>query len=271
MYKNFSELGVKPEENRDLYSVTEITDIQHKNQILSQNRVVLVDIFTNWCGPCKKIEPEYSLIASKYNQQGVCAIVKENLEKKITSNIHGVPTFHIYKNGQLVDEIVGADLPKIEEKLQMVLDSPNNQFANQHDLSEVPNIPQYHKNNIRQSNPNPYKGQSEFSGQPYKGNPSPYHQPYQGTQIPQAPQHQMPQSHQYQQAPQHQAPQQQMPHQMPHQQMPQQQMPQQQMPQYQQAPQQMPHQMPQQMNQSRQFQQIPQQSRYPSPNVQYNQ
>jgi thioredoxin 1 len=267
MYKNFSELGIKPEENKDLYSVTEITDIQHKKQILSQNRVVLVDIFTNWCGPCKKIEPEYSLIASKYNQQGVCAIVKENLEKKITPNIHGVPTFHIYKNGQLVDEIVGADLPKIEEKLQIVLDSPNNQFANQHDVSEVPNIPQYQKNNIRQSNPNPYKGQSEFSGQPYKGNPSPYHQPYQGTQIPQAPQHQMPQSHQFQQPQQmtqQQMSQQQMPQQQMHQQMPQQQMPQSY--QYQQAPQQTP----QQMNQSRQFQQAPQQ-RYPSPNVQYNQ
>lgn len=187
MYKSYSELGAQPIPNRDHYSVEELNDHQHKNQILSQNKLVVVDIYADWCGPCKQTAPEYSIIAQKYNKPGMCAIVKENLDKKMTANIQGVPTFHFFMNGRVIDEVVGADLPVVEKKLQEHLAKITGvqQGMNQGANNPIPHDsqgPAYMSNTIRQSG-SPYHGHSfqspqNVSGQPYTSQQS-YHQPNQ--------------------------------------------------------------------------------------------
>ncbi|PWG74688.1 hypothetical protein DF186_16585, partial [Enterococcus hirae] len=88
-----------------------------------------------------------------------------------TQGIHGVPTFHFFKNGQQVDEIVGADLSKIEAKLNEVLGSSDSQFENQGGYPTQQG-PQFQRKAIRQSG-NPYHGhsagQDQGTPQPYRG------------------------------------------------------------------------------------------------------
>lgn len=118
MYKTYEELSAPQEKNRDLYSVEEINDITQKRDLLSRNLVVCVDVYANWCGPCKQTEPSYALLASQHNEPGKCAIVKENYEKKLSEGVGALPTYIFYIGGRRMrDEIVGADLAKVEEKI----------------------------------------------------------------------------------------------------------------------------------------------------------
>ena len=145
IYKSFSDLGTKPPPNRDLYSVLELKTAEEKRDILSRNEIVVIDIYANWCHPCKQIEPGYSVVAQKYSQSGKCAVVKENFDTHLSQNVNGVPTFRIYQHGVVIDEIVGADLPKVEAKLE--------------ELMSTNDGPSYQRHTIRQ-NSSPYRGQS---------------------------------------------------------------------------------------------------------------
>jgi thioredoxin 1 len=185
-YKSFDELGNKPKPNRDLYSVLTVENAQHKNQIITQNRVVVVDIYADWCRPCKQIEPEYSMMAQKYNQQGQVMLIKENLQKKITQGITGVPTFHFFVDGQLVDQEVGADLRNVDAKLQKILNTRNAPVGG---LQGPPShtggmnirghVPVYHGHSVS-NNPHDQSNQ-----QPYQGDGAIYHQPHQNGAAPQ--------------------------------------------------------------------------------------
>lgn len=137
MYKNFNELGVKDKDNVDQYNVANITDANHKKYILSNNRFVLVEVYADWCGPCKQYAADYSVLADKYNKNGICILLKEKYDLKLSSNVEGVPTFIYYLNGVEVERDVGIS-KDIESKIQNYLKS---EFAG----------PQYSKSSIRNS------------------------------------------------------------------------------------------------------------------------
>lgn len=187
MYKNYSELGSQPDPNRDVYSVLEVQNGQHKSNIINQNRIVIVDVYADWCGPCKQTAPQYASLANTYNKQGQCILVKENLDKKLT-RVEGVPTFQFYMEGRQVDQVVGADLQEVEKKLQNLLQSGGS--IQQPTMINQPGMtgPNYRKNTIRQSG-SPYQGQQQYNQstqqpqQSYSGNEPVYNQPYQNNNV----------------------------------------------------------------------------------------
>lgn len=148
MYKSISEIGAPENKNRDQYSVLELVNQEQKNQILRTHKVVLVDVFANWCGPCKTIAPSYALLAMKYSKPTICAVVKQqydSVEDEIKDKIQGIPLFLYFENGQLVNTVVGADLEQVEKELIKLLERAVNTDNSRHDPP-----PQY-KSNIRNS------------------------------------------------------------------------------------------------------------------------
>jgi thioredoxin 1 len=176
MYASYGDLGAQPEANKDIMNVLELANSQHRKHIITSTRVVCIDIYADWCGPCKQTAPEYALIASRYSQPGECAVVKYNLdkmEKNEKANIHGIPVFEFYVEGKKVGEIVGADLPQVEERLKVLLQSGNQPTVKDHG-------PIHNRNSIRQNRSQ--MPQMDQGGQPYGGNQRSegYHQPYSG-------------------------------------------------------------------------------------------
>lgn len=190
MYRSYDQLGVQPEPYRDILEVVEVANTQHKKHIIANNSVVCVDIYADWCGPCKQTAPDYSRVAANYSKPGVCAVVKYNLDKMEQpekGTIHGIPVFQFFVNGQQVDEIIGADIPAVEEKLKSLLQGGQRQQQQQ--VQDLTKGPGHNRNSIRTSRSQMPLMDSSGGGEPYQANTGNYHQPYQGQQ-PKGPQYQ---------------------------------------------------------------------------------
>merc|ERR1712141_33958 len=85
----------------------------------SESKLVVVDFYADWCGPCKMIGPKVEVLAAKYeNVVFVKVNVDENAEASEFYNISAMPTFKFFKNGKEVYEVVGASIEKIEEAVK---------------------------------------------------------------------------------------------------------------------------------------------------------
>jgi thioredoxin-like negative regulator of GroEL len=106
--------------------VTEITSQKQRESLIANNYLVVIDNYTNWCGPCKQCAPFFAKLASIYTKTGKCAFAKEDAEKDIDGvpePIRGVPCFHFYVNRRFMSEdtIRGADMGKVEETIKALL------------------------------------------------------------------------------------------------------------------------------------------------------
>nr|AAV73827.1 thioredoxin [Azumapecten farreri] len=86
------------------------------DECLQTDKLVVIDFFADWCGPCKQIAPAIEELA-KANTDVIFRKVNvdENDETAQACEISAMPTFRFYKSGQTVDEVVGANKGKIEE------------------------------------------------------------------------------------------------------------------------------------------------------------
>ncbi len=87
-----------------------VTDENFKQEVLESSIPVLVDFWAEWCMPCKLIMPALQEIAEEY--QGRLKVYKLNVDEgPQTSSEYGImsiPTVAIFKEGKLVDKIIGA-------------------------------------------------------------------------------------------------------------------------------------------------------------------
>lgn len=203
MYKSYDQLGSQPEKNRDIMNVLELNDIRHKQHVLATNKVVCVDVYADWCSPCQKTAPEFSIVANNYSKEGACAVVKYNWDRMTPAerqNIGGIPTFFFYVNGQEVDKVIGADILQVESKLKSLLQNssqpvyaqgygqggPQPQQMNNQPYGgsgyetfgqELNQGPQHNRNSIRQTR-SQLPQEQDSMGVPYQSDTGTYHRPY---------------------------------------------------------------------------------------------
>jgi len=87
-----------------------INDGNFKQEVLEENLPVLVDFWAVWCGPCLRLAPVIEQIAKEYKGKlKVCKLNVDDAPKTAAGyEIMSIPTLAIFKNGKVVDKIVGA-------------------------------------------------------------------------------------------------------------------------------------------------------------------
>ncbi|KAJ3324134.1 Cytoplasmic thioredoxin isoenzyme 2 [Boothiomyces sp. JEL0866] len=97
----------------------EITSAPQFETILKENTLVICDFHAAWCGPCKMISPKFKKFAETYTKMKFISLdVDEVPEVAEQAEISSMPTFHIYKDAKMVEEIIGADPVKLEAAIK---------------------------------------------------------------------------------------------------------------------------------------------------------
>lgn len=96
-----------------------ITDGNYK-EYLSSDKLVVIDLWAEWCGPCRSIGPSIEELAEEYEGKAIIGKYNVDDEVELSSDykVRSVPTLLFFKNGKLVDKIVGA-APKSDIKARI--------------------------------------------------------------------------------------------------------------------------------------------------------
>ena len=87
-----------------------ITSNNFKDDVLENEKLVLVDFWAEWCGPCKQIAPRLEELENKYeNNLSVCKVdVDQNRDLALEYNVRSIPSLLLFKSGQNIDTLIGA-------------------------------------------------------------------------------------------------------------------------------------------------------------------
>ena len=87
-----------------------ITDDSFETEVLQSDKLVLVDFWATWCGPCKMIAPILEEIADEMADQVKVTKMDVDVNKTVAGkfNIMSIPSLLFFKDGKMVDQIVGA-------------------------------------------------------------------------------------------------------------------------------------------------------------------
>ena len=89
---------------------TNVTDTNFEGEVLNADGPVMVDFWAEWCGPCKAMSPLVDELSGEMGEK--LKIVKVNIDESPEAptkfGVRGIPTFMIFKGGQVVDTRVGG-------------------------------------------------------------------------------------------------------------------------------------------------------------------
>jgi thioredoxin 1 len=99
-------------------SVHALKDIEFKEKIAESKGLALIDFWAEWCGPCRVVGPIIDAVAEAHPDtvRVYKMNVDENPKTPAQFNIRGIPTVIIFKDGKVVDQIVGSQPREVFEQ-----------------------------------------------------------------------------------------------------------------------------------------------------------
>jgi thioredoxin 1 len=105
-------------------NLLEVTDTNFESDVLKSSLPVLIDFWAVWCAPCRAIAPHVDALAAQYEGKikvGKCDI-DANPQVPSRYDIRSIPTLLMFKDGQVVGQVVGAvPRAKLEELVKRAL------------------------------------------------------------------------------------------------------------------------------------------------------
>jgi thioredoxin 1 len=95
-----------------------VEDSEFESQVLKASGLVMVDFWAEWCGPCKMLSPVIDALADQY--AGQLKVLKMDVDSNESVpakyQIRGIPTVMIFKDGAVVERLVGAQPRQVFEQ-----------------------------------------------------------------------------------------------------------------------------------------------------------
>lgn len=100
--------------------VKQINASNFDEEVLKAEGLVVVDLYADWCGPCKMMGPVLESISEDYEDVKFAKLnVDDNSDIAAKYGVQSIPNFLFIKNGELVDQLVGAkDSESFEEAIE---------------------------------------------------------------------------------------------------------------------------------------------------------
>jgi thioredoxin 1 len=99
-------------------NVTELTEATFESSVLKSDKPVLVDFWAVWCGPCRQVAPIVESLAEKWGAKATVAKLNVDDVPSVAEKygIMSIPTLMLFKNGQVVERVVGLSAQSSLEK-----------------------------------------------------------------------------------------------------------------------------------------------------------
>lgn len=104
-----------------------VTDSTFKDEVVGSDVPVLVDFWAEWCGPCRMIAPMVEELADEFDGRAKITKVDVDSNPKIAMQfgIRSIPTLLFFKDGEVVDQLIGASSKKVlSDKLDALVSQP---------------------------------------------------------------------------------------------------------------------------------------------------
>lgn len=102
----------------------ELTDANFEELVIKSDKPVIVDLWAEWCGPCRMVGPVVEEMSHEYEGRAVIGKLDVDSNPGVTAKfgIRNIPTILFFKNGEVADKQVGA-VPKstLVAKLEKLL------------------------------------------------------------------------------------------------------------------------------------------------------